>query len=115
MTKLKLSICGNDENPMIIDIDETTMIFFNNTKIQSDDALDLWMLKNVWSGQHLSGTCKMGPKDDGMAVVNQRGSVHGIQGLRVADASIMPDCIRSNYNLTILMIVESIADWMVNS
>lgn len=83
--------------------------------LKSDDALDLWMLKNVWIGQHLSGTCKMGPKDDGMAVVNQRGSVHGIQGLRVADASIMPDCIRANTNLTTIMIGERIADWMVNS
>jgi choline dehydrogenase len=83
--------------------------------LKSDDALDLWMLRNVWIGQHLSGTCKMGPKDDGMAVVNQRGSVHGIQGLRVADASIMPDCIRANTNLTTIMIGERIADWMVNS
>ena len=83
--------------------------------LKSDDALDLWMLKNVWIGQHLSGTCKMGPKDDGMAVVNQRGIVHGIQGLRVADASIMPDCIRANTNLTTIMIGERIADWMVNS
>ena len=83
--------------------------------LKSDDALDLWMLKNVWIGQHLSGTCKMGPKDDGMAVVNQRGSVHGIQGLRVADASIMPDCIRANTNLTTIMIGERIADWMVSS
>ncbi len=83
--------------------------------LKSDDALDLWMLRNVWIGQHLSGTCKMGPKDDGMAVVNQRGIVHGIQGLRVADASIMPDCIRANTNLTTIMIGERIADWMVNS
>jgi len=81
----------------------------------SDDALDQWMLKNVWIGQHLSGTCKMGPNVDRMAVVDQRGSVHGIEGLRVADASIMPDCIRANTNLTTIMIGERIADWIVNT
>lgn len=81
----------------------------------SDDTLDLWMLKNVWIGQHLSGTCKMGPDNDGMAVVDQYGRVHGIEGLRVADASIMPDCIRANTNLTTIMIGERIADWIANA
>jgi len=73
------------------------------------------MLNHVWIGQHLSGTCKMGPDSDPMAVVNQHGQVHGIEGLRVADASIMPDCIRANTNLTTIMIGERIADWIANS
>ena len=81
----------------------------------SDDALDNWMLRSVWIGQHLSGTCKMGPSSDGMAVVDQFGKVHGIDGLRVADASIMPDCIRANTNLTTIMIGERIADWIASS
>ena len=83
--------------------------------LESEDALDEWMLNHVWIGQHLSGTCKMGPEDDQMAVVDQRGKVHGIEGLRVADASIMPDCIRANTNLTTIMIGERIADWIANS
>jgi choline dehydrogenase len=57
----------------------------------------------------------MGPENDQMAVVDQRGKVHGIEGLRVADASIMPDCIRANTNLTTIMIGERIADWIANS
>jgi choline dehydrogenase len=57
----------------------------------------------------------MGPDSDPMAVVNQHGQVHGIEGLRVADASIMPDCIRANTNLTTIMIGERIADWIANS
>ena len=81
----------------------------------SDDTLDDWMLRSVWIGQHLSGTCKMGPSSDGMAVVDQFGKVHGIDGLRVADASIMPDCIRANTNLTTIMIGERIADWIASS
>ena len=81
----------------------------------TDDSLDDWMLRNVWIGQHLSGTCKMGPVDDRMSVVDQRGNLHGFQGLRVADASIMPDCIRANTNLTTIMIGERVSEWVIQS
>jgi choline dehydrogenase len=80
--------------------------------LATDDTLDQWLLKNVWIGQHLSGTCKMGPDSDPMAVVDQYGRVHGIEGLRVADASIMPDVIRANTNCTAIMIGERVADWI---
>ena len=82
-------------------------------EIESDDALDAWMLETVDIGQHLSGTCKMGPASDPMAVVDQFGRVHGIENLRVADASVMPDVIRANTNLTTIMIGERVADWIV--
>ncbi len=82
--------------------------------LSSDDALDAWMLENVNIGQHLSGTCKMGPAADPMAVVDQYGRVHGIEALRVADASIMPDVIRANTNLTTIMIGERVADWIAS-
>jgi len=82
--------------------------------LASDETLDQWMLENVWIGQHLSGTCKMGPDSDPMAVVDQYGRVHGIQGLRVADASIMPDVIRANTNATTIMIGERVAAWVAN-
>ncbi len=52
----------------------------------------------------------MGPEGDPMAVVDQYGRVHGMDGLRVADASIMPDCIRANTNQTALMIGERISE-----
>ena len=78
--------------------------------VDSDDALDEWLMKEATTGQHISGTCKMGPADDPMAVVDQNGRVHGLSGLRVADASIMPDCIRANTNVTTMMIGERIAD-----
>ena len=58
----------------------------------------------------MSGTCKMGPESEAMAVVNQHGKVHGIEGLRIADASIMPDCIRANTNVATMMIGEKISD-----
>ncbi|MDA1127988.1 MAG: mycofactocin system GMC family oxidoreductase MftG [Chloroflexi bacterium] len=82
--------------------------------LASDDTLDQWLLANVWIGQHLSGTCKMGPDSDPMAVVDQYCRVRGIQGLRVADASIMPDVIRANTNNTTIMIGERVADWIIN-
>ena len=47
-----------------------------------------------------------------MAVVNQHGQVHGIQGLRVADASVMPDVIRANTNATTIMIGERVAEFI---
>ena len=78
--------------------------------VDSDDALDKWLMKEATTGQHISGTCKMGPADDPMAVVDQNGRVHGLSGLRVADASIMPDCIRANTNVTTMMIGERISD-----
>ena len=81
-----------------------------DAELESDDALDDWMMREATTGQHISGTCKMGPASDPMAVVDQQGRVRGVEGLRVVDASIMPDCIRANTNVTTMMIGERIAD-----
>ena len=78
--------------------------------LASDTALDGWMAREVSTTNHISGTCKMGPASDPLAVVNQFGRVHGVDGLRVADASIMPDCVRANTNATTMMIGERMAD-----
>lgn len=75
----------------------------------SDEALDQWMAREVTTTNHISGTCKMGPASDPLAVVSQTGQVHGIAGLRVVDASIMPDCVRANTNATAMLIGERIA------
>jgi choline dehydrogenase len=81
-------------------------------ELASDEALDEFLLREVTTGQHIVGTCKMGPASDPLAVVDQYGKVHGLHGLRVADASIMPDCIRANTNVTTMMIGERIADFI---
>jgi choline dehydrogenase-like flavoprotein len=80
--------------------------------LASDAALDAWLRREVTTSQHISCTCKMGPASDPMAVVDQYGRVHGLDNLRVVDASIMPDCIRANTNVTTMMIGERLADFM---
>jgi choline dehydrogenase len=81
-------------------------------QLSTDEALDEYMMREVTSGQHISCTCKMGPVSDPMAVVDQYGKVHGIKGLRIADASIMPNCIRANTNVTCMMIGERISEFI---
>jgi predicted dehydrogenase (TIGR03970 family) len=83
-----------------------------DAELASDEALNEYLLREVTTGQHISGTCKMGPVSDPMAVVDQHGHVHGLQNLRVVDASIMPNCIRANTNVTTMMIGERIADFI---
>ena len=68
------------------------------------------MMREVSTTNHISGTCKMGPASDPTAVVDQYGRVRGLEGIRVADASIMPDCVRANTNATTMMIGERMAD-----
>jgi choline dehydrogenase len=62
------------------------------------------------SYHHGVGTCMMGPSSNGMAVVDERLRVHGVQNLWVGDASIMPTVSHANTNLTSIMIGERLAD-----
>jgi choline dehydrogenase-like flavoprotein len=80
--------------------------------LASDGALEDWLMPNLGTAHHVSGTCKMGPAADRMAVVSQYGRVHGLEGLWGADASIMPDCIRANTDTTTIMIGEPVADFI---
>tara|TARA_B100001013_G_C24238821_1_gene296242 strand:- start:8 stop:361 length:354 start_codon:yes stop_codon:yes gene_type:complete len=86
-----------------------------DAEIASDEALDQWILENATTAQHSSGTCKMGLASDSMAVVDQFCCVHGIEGLRIVDASIMPEIIRANTNLTSVMIGERAAEWIAKA
>ena len=81
-------------------------------QLASDDALDDWIRRTVGTMHHISCTCKMGPASDAMAVVDQQGRVHGVEGLRIADASILPDCPRANTNVTTMMIGERVSDFI---
>jgi choline dehydrogenase len=74
----------------------------------SDESLKAHIRRSLETLYHPVGTCKMG-KDD-MAVVDQRLRVHGLEGLRIADASIMPTIISGNTNATCIMIGEKASD-----
>jgi choline dehydrogenase len=80
--------------------------------LESDEALDRWLMREAVTYSHICGTCKMGPATDPMAVVDQEGSVYGLDGLRVVDASIMPNLVRAPINPTVLAIGERISDLM---
>ena len=74
----------------------------------SDDDLDAFVRANANSAYHVCGTCKMG--QDEMAVVAPDLRVHGIDGLRVVDASIMPALVSGNTNAPTIMIAEKASD-----
>ncbi len=81
--------------------------------LANDDALDLWIRQTVGTSRHVSGTCKMGPDPDPMAVVDQYCKVKGVHGLWVADASVMPRIPRSGgAHATVIMIGERVVDWI---
>src|SRR5262249_20747868 len=78
----------------------------------SDDEIMAWVRAAAETTYHPVGTCKMGT--DPMAVVDARLRVHGITGLRVADASIMPTLTSGNTNAPSIMIGEKAAALMLS-
>ncbi len=79
---------------------------------QSDaDILD-WVRRRAGSIFHPVGTCAMGPSSDEMAVVDAQLRVHGLQGLRVVDGSVMPRIVSGNTQAPIIMIAEKAAQIM---
>jgi choline dehydrogenase len=85
--------------------------FNPGAQAQSDEEILDYVRAEAASVYHPVGTCKMG--NDNMAVVDDRLRVHGIEALRVADASIMPTLITGNTNATAVMIAEKCADMIL--
>jgi 5-(hydroxymethyl)furfural/furfural oxidase len=79
--------------------------------LEDDEALEALVRRHTIGGWHPCGTCRMGlPEDPAAVVAPADGRVHGIQGLSVIDASIMPTVPRANTNLPTIMAAEKMAD-----
>ena len=81
--------------------------------IQSDADLDAWIRETSETIYHPVGTCRMGAAGDELAVVDETLCVHGLKGLRVVDASVMPTLIGGNTNGPTIMIAEKAADMIL--
>ncbi len=73
-----------------------------------------WVRANAGTTYHPSSTCRMGPASDPAAVVDHLGRIHGVGGLRVADASIFPSGPRANIHFTVVAVAEKLADAVRN-
>lgn len=74
-----------------------------------DDQLDQWIMAECSEFWHACGTCRMGAANDPRSVVDPDCRVIGVEGLRIVDASVMPEIPRANTHLTTVMIAEHIA------
>ena len=79
-------------------------------QVASDEEIDRWVRENVESAYHPAGTCKMGRADDPLSVVDAECRVHGLDNLRVIDASVFPTLPNGNINAPVIMVAEKMAD-----
>lgn len=82
--------------------------------VQSDDDIIGFIRRAAETIYHPVGTCKMGDRSDALAVVDNRCRVHGLEGLRVVDASVMPQLIGGNTNAPVIMLAERVAGDILN-
>jgi choline dehydrogenase len=86
---------------------------YPGAQCKSDADLEAFVRKASRTGYHPSGTCRMG--EDGSAVVDTQLRVRGVEGLRIADASVMPQLVSGNTNATTIMIAERAADMILGN
>ena len=79
-------------------------------ELSDDRAIDAWLMETIGDTGHVCGTCRMGAPDDPRSVVDPEGRVLGVDGLRVADASVFPSVPRANTNLPTIEVAERLSD-----
>ncbi len=84
-------------------------------KTSSEAAIEQWIRQRASLSHHLVGTCRMGPTNDALAVVDETLRVHGIDGLRVVDASVMPTVVTGNTHAAAIAIAERAGDLITNA
>lgn len=99
--KIGMSSAFDDLRGGLVNLDEA--------QLEDRDAIANMIRKFCNTAYHPSGTCKMGTSNDALAVVDPTLRVHGVEGLRVVDASIMPEIIGGNTNAPTFMIAEKAA------
>jgi choline dehydrogenase len=87
-------------------------LLIDDAVLDDDGAVAAVLHSQITTTYHPAGTAPMGTAGDVRSVVDAQGRVHGIVGLRVVDASILPTSVRSNTNLTCVMVAERMASWM---
>ena len=83
-----------------------------DAELESDEALDNYIMTDAGSVAHISCTCMMGPSSNTMAVVDQYGHVHGLENIRVVDASVFPSQPRCATTGPTIMTAEHISDFI---
>ena len=87
----------------------------SETFLNDDELLTSWLRQTTTTGNHLTSSCAMGNHENPMSVVDENGKVYGVENLHIADASIMPNTVRANTNVTTMMIAEKISSFLTES
>ena len=83
--------------------------------VTTDSDLKAYVHNTAVTAHHPCGTCRMGPVSDSASVVDAELRVHGVDGLRVTDASVFPDLVGGNINAPVIMIAEKAADLILSA
>ncbi|MGY0236635.1 GMC family oxidoreductase [Longispora urticae] len=92
-----------------------SFIVLSDELMEEEEMLRYYVKLSLDSAYHPVGTARMGPASDESAVVDERLRVHGTENLYIADASVMPEIVNCNTNLTSTMIGERLAAWLRES